>query len=319
MLGFNLALSFPVSIQAQEEGPGRPKPTVEVRSYPLGGLQYSFEDIRLLNDRQFEDLIYPLGDPEAGRLLKKSESSKDAGGILSLLGGAGVVAGGVGILSASSADQARPWIVCGVGSFFLWGAGGVLRSEGETSKFSAVQRFNSLARGNSSLPVFYDQNHHEIVPLEVRYGTWEGFGYFADGNGPVSDRRLEQLALPLGDHEVTRLLRKSENSGNISFWFKAAGILGAAAGVGILAADPSRKGGIPWTVPWIGGLVFTDIGVLFGLESASDKFNAVERYNRFARGKEQVLPPQPKNEKELLDFKDPENPAVPDPGPPKNR
>jgi hypothetical protein len=43
-----------------------------------------------------------------------------------------------------------------------------------------------------------------------------------------------------------------------------------------------------------------DISGLLGLESEAGKFNCVQRYNRFADGKEQILPKTPSDEKSLL-------------------
>jgi hypothetical protein len=50
----------------------------------------------------------------------------------------------------------------------------------------------------------------------------------------------------------------------------------------------------------LGGDVTFDIGLLFATESQTTKFNAVQRYNRFAYGREQMLPQTPMDEKSLL-------------------
>jgi hypothetical protein len=68
--------------------------------------------------------------------------------------------------------------------------------------------------------------------------------------------------------------------------------------VGIVDSSGSQQP--PFLITAAGGAVLFDIGMLFGSESQTAKFNAVQRYNRFANGREQVLPQAPTDEKSLL-------------------
>src|SRR5581483_1764906 len=110
---------------------------------------------------------------------------------------------------------------------------------------------------------------------------------------------------------ATRLLKKSESSESNGKIFGTVGFLGLVTGlVGILKTSSSQQ--TPFLITAIGGAVSFDIGNLFQTEAQTSKFNSVQRYNRFARGEEQVLPQTPQDEKALLNFNS--SPAVLGPG-----
>ncbi len=119
---------------------------IEIHFSTLGGLQYSIGDVPLAGYGDLEDLIKPLGDYEAMRLLKRSESSDLLSKILGGAGFLGLATGAVGILTSSSSDQ-RPFWITAVGSGILYNIAGLFRSESQTAKFNSVQRYNRFARG----------------------------------------------------------------------------------------------------------------------------------------------------------------------------
>src|SRR6185369_13966304 len=108
---------------------------------------------------------------------------------------------------------------------------------------------------------------HPIQPIDVRYTTLGGFEYSSGEKKLDSNRDLEGIMEPLGDHEVDRLMKKSRDSDLLAVLSRAAGVIGAAAGLAVLAGEPSRKLAVQWALPLGGGLVLLDIGGLFGSEA----------------------------------------------------
>jgi hypothetical protein len=125
--------------------------------HPLLGVLYQHEGVYLLQDRQFEELVNPLRDYEATRLLKNSESAGDIGRILHWVGGAALVGGATGLLTGSSDQQTTFWLTSAggaltfnIGSFFEMGA--------RSDRFNCVQRYNRFARGEEQvLPAAEDE------------------------------------------------------------------------------------------------------------------------------------------------------------------
>ena len=137
--------------------------------------------------------------------------------------------------------------------------------------------------------------------IEVNYTTIGGFRYFTQDNSYLSDKDMEELIYPLRDFEASRLLKKSEASQATAGLLNLTGLVGVVTGiVGLLAAPADQQA--PYLITAIGGAVVFDIGSFFKTESQTARFNSVQRYNRFARGEEQVLPQVPADEKSLLDF-----------------
>src|SRR5690349_16361283 len=92
---------------------------LEISFATLGGLTYSLDGIPVRDYRQFEELVDPLRDFEASRLLKKSENSDFQGKIFRLAGFAGLVTGLVGILATSSNQQAPFWLTGAGGGILI--------------------------------------------------------------------------------------------------------------------------------------------------------------------------------------------------------
>lgn len=141
----------------------------------------------------------------------------------------------------------------------------------------------------------------KMKPIEVEYHTVGGLQYSVDGRFLSRYEDLKELISPVRDYELNRLLKRSESSDLNSKVFGLAGFAGLATGVVGLLTSPSNQQ-TPFWLTAIGGGVLIDIGGLFQSEAQTTKFNCVQRYNRFARGEEQVLPQTPADEKQLLDF-----------------
>ncbi len=157
--------------------------------------------------------------------------------------------------------------------------------------FSAAQKSSSPALSNET----------QLKPIEVEDHTLGGLQYSVDGRLLVRYQDFEQLLAPLRDYETQRLLKRSEAADGDSKIFGLVGLAGLATGVvGLLTSPSSQKG--PFWVTAIGGAVAFDVGGLFQTEAQTAKFNCVQRYNRFARGEEQILPQGPSDEKSLLNF-----------------
>lgn len=138
-------------------------------------------------------------------------------------------------------------------------------------------------------------------PIEVEYYTLGGLQYSVDGRLLTHYQDFEALVFPLRDFESERLLKRSETSDLNSKVFGWVGLAGLATGiVGLLTSSSKQQA--PFWASAIGGGVLIDIGNLFQTEAETAKFNCVQRYNRFARGEEQVLPEGPSDEKSLLNF-----------------
>lgn len=155
-----------------------------------------------------------------------------------------------------------------------------------------------LAQGVSPSAI---SNDLKLRPVEVEYHTVGGLHYSVDGESLNRYGDFEELISPLRDYELNRLLKCSESSDFNSKIFGVAGFAGLATGVIGLLTSPSNQQ-TPFWLTAVGGGVLIDIGGLFQSEAQTTKFNCIQRYNRFARGEEQVLPQAPTNEKELLDF-----------------
>ncbi len=113
--------------------------------------------------KEFEDLIYPLNDFEASRLLKSSESSKDNSSIFGLSGLTGLVVGVVGLLTTPSNEQTPFWITA-ISGGVLWDISGLLGSESEASKFNCVQRYNRFADGKEQILPKVSQDEKSLLP-----------------------------------------------------------------------------------------------------------------------------------------------------------
>jgi hypothetical protein len=141
----------------------------------------------------------------------------------------------------------------------------------------------------------------ELKPIEIHYTTIGGLQYSFEEVPLTEYRQFDILVSPLRDHEATRLLKRSETASLNGTIFASVGFVGLATGVvGILTSNKDQQAGF-W-IAAIGGAITWDIGQLFQSEARTAKFNCVQRFNRFARGEEQVLPSAPQDEKSLLEF-----------------
>ncbi|HEY5039185.1 MAG TPA: hypothetical protein VIJ93_08960 [bacterium] len=173
--------------------------------------------------------------------------------------------------------------------FFLFGA-----------NLICVSAFSQTAP-NSSSPATLN-----LKPIEVNYTTLSGLHYSIGDETLSNYVDFEQLLFPLKDYETIRLLKQSESSELRAKIFNGVGLAGFATGIVGLLTSPSNQQ-IPFWITAIGGGISLDVGGLFFSESQTTKFNSVQRYNRFARGEEQVMPQGPSDEKSLLQFDKTEN------------
>ncbi len=141
----------------------------------------------------------------------------------------------------------------------------------------------------------------KLKPIEIEYHTLGGLQYSLDGRLLTRYQDLRNIVLPLGDYESERLLKRSESSDVNSQIFGTVGFVSFVTGVAGLLTSGSRQQ-TPFWVTAIGGGVLIDVGSLFQSEAQTTKFTCVQRYNRFARGEEQILPKGPTDEKSLLNF-----------------
>ena len=152
-------------------------------------------------------------------------------------------------------------------------------------------------------------------PVKIEYLAIGGFQYELDGSSLNSFGQFEDLIYPLNDFEATRYLKGSEASKENSRIFALTGLAGLTVGViGLLTAPSNEQ--TPFWITAISGELLWDISGLLGSESEAGKFNCVQRYNRFADGKEQILPKTPADEKSLLPVN---TAATPTPAPPRKK
>jgi len=276
---------------------------IEVYFTTLSGLRYLQGD-QLLSDQELRALIDSQGDPESLRMMETSKNSASIG-ILGLGIGLPLAAAGVIAATDNTADTKNVLTGLGValGGLCFTTAGALLTAEGNTAKFNSVQRFNQdVRKAGPSSDSSPSAQEMKIQPIDVRLSTLGGWGYSVRGKElrwpDDFDKRIDDL----NDFEAGRLIKKSKSSGFISQILNGLGIGGEIA---IIALHPgSNNGGdrIGFWFPLIGSFLAVETGAYFQMEATTAKFNAVKRYNRFARGEEQVLPQGPQDEKSLMDF-----------------
>ncbi len=150
----------------------------------------------------------------------------------------------------------------------------------------------------------------KLVPIEMHYTTLSGLCYSINNVLLANNKDFENLIFPLNDYEAIRLLKRSESSTATGQIIEIIGLSGVVTGITGLLTSPAEQRA-PFWIALIGGGISFDIGGFFQSESQTAKFNAVQRYNRFARGEEQVLPETPVDEKSLLNFDAPIPPQNP--------
>ncbi len=150
----------------------------------------------------------------------------------------------------------------------------------------------------------------KLKPIEVNYTTLSGLCYSINDNFLAGNKDFEKIIFPVNDYEAIRLLKRSESSASTGQIFKIIGLLGVATGITGLLTSPVEQYA-PFWITAIGGGISFDVGGLFQSEAQTAKFNAIQRYNRFARGEYQVLPQAPLDEKSLLKFDKSDNTSIP--------
>ncbi len=286
---------------------GEKRNSIEVYFTTLSGLRYIQAD-QLLSDQELEASLSAQGDPESLRLIKKSKNSSG----LSVWGfGIGLPVMAAGVIAATDNTQDSKNVAMGLGAalggFCLTAAGALLSSEGKTAKFNSVQRYNQVLEGvgTSAGDASPKSQELKIQPIDVRLTTLGGFEYSVRGKEMAWPKDFENRLDGLNDFEVSRMLKKSKSSGLISQILMGLGIGGEIANVALNSGSKPGGDRIGFWLPLIGSFLAVESSAYFQMEATTAEFNAVKRYNRFAQGKEQVLPQGPQDEKGLLNFNTP--------------
>jgi hypothetical protein len=138
-----------------------------------------------------------------------------------------------------------------------------------------------------------------LIPIDIRFSTLDGLTYTQSGDEVKSYQDFHLILDPLKDFETERLINHSQSAMITSKLIGSAGLIGAVVGVvGLFTSSSNQQ--TPWWITAAGGGVLFDIGTLLGVEAQTSKFNAVQRYNRFAYGREQILPQAVVDEKSML-------------------
>jgi hypothetical protein len=128
-----------------------------------------------------------------------------------------------------------------------------------------------------------------------------GVLYFQEEVYLTTHEQFKGLIDPLRDHDASRYLQEDATAGEAGEIFHWVGLAGLITGlVGVLTTSGDHQAPF-WGVATGGGLSFS-LGNLFSGDAKAARFNAVQRYNRFARGEEQVLPKPMEDEKSLLNM-----------------
>jgi hypothetical protein len=170
-----------------------------------------------------------------------------------------------------------------------------------TALYNAVERSNRLY-WEKTVTFSSDLKAKGLSAIKTSWSTWNGFEYESDGKRLADQRDFENKFSATNDFEVQRLFRDSEGQGAAGTWLA---ILGGAGGLGtamgyFTSSNTNEK--TAYACAFAASTILFGLGECFLKEGESAKFNAVQRYNRFARGQEAVLPQGPKNEKDLLNF-----------------
>ncbi len=139
-----------------------------------------------------------------------------------------------------------------------------------------------------------------------------GVLYSRDGEDLYTREQFKTLIDPLRDHEADRLIQAEGNAAGMGEIFHWIGIAAVVTGVvGVLRTTGDQRD-IFWGVG-AGGVFSFSLGNIFAADAKADRFNAVQRYNRFAHGEEEILPKPAEDEKTLLNMDSLTMPATPTP------
>lgn len=140
-----------------------------------------------------------------------------------------------------------------------------------------------------------------LKPIQMRQDPLLGVLYFQEGSFLHSREQFKALIDPLHDYEADRLLEAERAAGDAGEIFHWVGLVALTTGLaGVLNSSGNDQ--TPFWGIGIGGAISFNLGNLFAGDAKSARFNAVQRYNRFARGEEQVLPKPQEDEKSLLNM-----------------
>lgn len=144
----------PVCGAGKEPQAPLPRKPIVCKWTTLEGMRYYYDGLKIDDDQSLKNVISPLKDPEADRLLALSSSSR-AAGIGFLAGGTLFLAGGL-VVALDNYDS-------GNRSFNSTGAVGLVAAaagligdyigafklvQSRTSRFAAVQRYNAIVHGD---------------------------------------------------------------------------------------------------------------------------------------------------------------------------
>jgi|GEM_PF-2068640 len=279
---------------------------IDVQRFSIIGIQniqlYS-QTNEALDGAELTNRLDTLQNVEISSLLRTSQSSADTGFWCDGLG-LGLGAVGASFEIAGSGD----WQTTGFG-FLLGGlglklAGSFFMDQAGTALFNAVESYNR-SYWNESDDLSTAKFSKGLIPIHTHFSTLGGFEYQCSGKRLESDQDFAPLFEAANDYEAKRLFKDAESSGTTGSLLELVGGLGClGSGMGYFTSGSSKdKTGYAWA--FVSSTVVGIVGNLFLKGAESSKFNAVQRYNRFARGQEAVLPKDPENEKELLNFGSP--------------
>jgi len=165
-----LFMAGAVSVQADEMVqphshpmiPANPPPPPPIRK-PIvakwdlfGGMEYYYDGIKITDDQTLKAFLDTVHDPETDHLLQQSQSDHTLG-VVGLVGGSALILGGA--LSGNTTDNGQQYnLTATSGILFLVGAvvdfgGALFFQESNTTKFTAVERYNQVVRGEPDLSV----------------------------------------------------------------------------------------------------------------------------------------------------------------------
>lgn len=248
----------------------------------------------------FIDTVGNVKDEEITRLLQTAKSSANTGEWLGWIG-AGAACSGLFLTTSNNTGTSNLGLGIFLGGISLHIAHDLFLDQADTALFNSVERYNQSYWGeldDSSTT----KASRGLSPIHTHFSTLGGFEYLCAGKKLENDGDFNRLFVASNDFSVQRMFKDSQGSGTAGTILEAvggAGCLGSAVGY-FSTQNSGNKTGYAWI--FVSSAVVALVGDWFMKDSESGKFNAVQRYNRFARGQEAVLPQVPDNEKDLLNF-----------------
>jgi hypothetical protein len=253
------------------------------------------------------DIVGTVKDEDINRLLQTTRSSVNTGewfGWTSI----GVVCSGVLMMTSSDSGTSNWGLGVFLGGIGLHITHDLFFDQAGTALFNAVERYNQSYWGDWDDSLRANKTSG-LSPIHTHFSTLGGFEYQCAGKKLESDKDFSPFFESSNDFEVQRLFKDSQGSGTAGTILETVGGAGCVgSAVGYFSTNNSGdKTGCAWV--FISSAVVGLVGDWFLKDAESSKFNAVQRYNRFARGQEAVLPKGPENEKDLLNFGSPDSKA----------